>query len=126
MATPSDRRLHTPTDYPCPYPFDNGTKLPGSVIYVSKLFFRTLLSICFTGSGGFHLGFGSACPTFDADGDALAQRLPDQVPRGQRQLLTRQPLGVSWKREDGDKTVSEPNTLTFILKRTKFTPNQQR
>lgn len=48
-------------------------------------------------------GSDSVGPTFDADGDALAQRLPDQVPGGQRQLLAWQQLCVSWKSGDGHK-----------------------
>lgn len=37
--------------------------------------------------------------TFEADGDALAQRLSDQIPGGQRQLLAWGPLSISWKTE---------------------------
>lgn len=42
---------------------------------------------------------GCQIRTFEADGDALAERLSDQVPGGQRQLLTHQPLSISWKRK---------------------------
>lgn len=51
--------------------------------------------------------------TFEADGDALAERLSDQVPGGWRGLLTWQPLSISWKKRKKKKN-SDRDTFTYF------------